>query len=71
MNDKERQQMRKMIGLSVLAAQRRFSLHGPEDVVPELLGALLSLAGFIARNNLHISREDFLEAAETAADERP
>lgn len=61
-----------MIGYSVLGIQNHFEdRFGPDVLVPEILAALLSLAGYIARNNVGISEHDFMEVAKAASEERP
>lgn len=65
-------QLRRMIGYSTLDVQRVFEdRYGPEIVVPEIMAALLSLAGYIARNNIGITMHDFMEVAKAASEERP
>jgi hypothetical protein len=64
MTDNERKLFRKEIGEAMLAAQDRWCHdRTPEEVVPEMIAALLSLAHYIARNNTGMSSIDFIEAA--------
>jgi hypothetical protein len=70
MTDAERKLFRKEIGGVMLSVQDRWRRDlGPEEVVPEMIAALLSLAHYIARSSTGMSSIDFIDAAVEVARE--
>jgi hypothetical protein len=68
-----RQGLRRQIGEAVMAAQGRLRDHvgaTPNEIVPEIIDALLSLAAYASKNNANLTRHMFLAACEVAADEQ-
>jgi hypothetical protein len=66
----EAQEFRRRIGGGVLDAQMYAKDIGasPEEVIPEIIAALLSLAAYVTENNASLCREDFLAACLKAAE---
>jgi len=69
MNDVERRVMSQHIGAAVLAVQEKFRDRGPEEVIPEIIATLLSLAAFVSYKHAGLSRQHFMHACEVAAEE--
>jgi hypothetical protein len=68
MDEDTRAAFRARIGTAMLSVQRDYmATHPPEEVLPEFIGALLSLAAFIARNNANLKSLDFVHVAVQAA----
>jgi hypothetical protein len=64
MNEDTRAVFRARIGAGLLSVQRDYmATHPPEEVLPEFIAALLSLAAFIAHNNANLKPLDFMHVA--------
>jgi hypothetical protein len=69
MTDEQRHILRSNIGLGVKAAQDQFKHLTPEEVIPEIIAALLSFAAYTALHNANMRRIDFRMAYEAAITE--
>lgn len=66
----DRQQLRQELGGAVLRIQNSYRVdHQPEEVLPELIAALLSLAWFVSKNNADLNEVGFLQACLEAVKE--
>ena len=71
MTEDERAILRAEIGTAVLKVQSQYrGRRTPEEIIPEIIAALISFAAFIARENANLSHEHFLGVClEAAKDE--
>lgn len=72
MTPEQRKEFRMQIASTILRMQETEQAIGtPIDIfIPELIGALMSLAADISVRNAGLSRMDFLKACEVTADEQ-
>jgi len=69
MTTEQRKEFRRMLGTAVIDVQKAHVGFGPETVVTEILAALLSLAAYIAKDNLGMPRAAFERACRIATEE--
>jgi hypothetical protein len=64
--------LRREIGDSVISAQKSAASDGApmEEILVEIIAALLSLSAYVSRHNAGISRDDFIGACEEVAREQ-
>ena len=68
MTEDEIRELRAEIGAAVIEVQNQHRANlTPEDLVPEIVGTLIALAAFIAKENTHISFLSFMRVCRTAA----
>lgn len=62
---------REHLGRALMTIQNHYtSAFKPYEVLPQMIAALVSLAAYIARNNANLSRTNFRDVCEAAADEQ-
>jgi hypothetical protein len=69
MNADQIKSIRRQIGTTVLSIQEAHQHLRPEEVIPQIIGALLSLAGFLSKTNAEMSEIDFLSVCALVANE--
>ena len=71
MTELHRKELRRLIDRGTMEAQHYARVHGyqVEDVIPEVIAALLSLASYTAKHNAGLSPDDFILATNVAMNE--
>jgi hypothetical protein len=71
MDDAARALLRRRLGEAVMAVQDDYRLrYRVEDVLPELLAALMSLAAFVANHNCNMRAVQFDQLCEAVREEQ-